>query len=204
MDHDARYCPDRFNVLQMFIPNIDDDLMPRFLKLLKSDEKDFLVFSYPFLHFSVPSKLKKVIHQKEICFPGLTANIQILSNFDLVAADNVKIQHDFWIAQTVGLSSLKHVTFHVKHLEICSSPVLSEEVLKLLSHRTKTFKCGEIKFQPKLKLCEIKKKAPNLDFIDISKTDIELNISWPNLYQERKGLFYKWRFNVNFYLKKEQ
>uniref|UniRef100_A0A914QE49 Uncharacterized protein n=1 Tax=Panagrolaimus davidi TaxID=227884 RepID=A0A914QE49_9BILA len=90
----------------------------------------------------------------------------------------------------------KSVTFHIQHLVIICCKLVAEEVLQLLSFKTKTFKCEnscirnteKIQFEPKLNFRDIIANAPNLEFIDISKANIEMDNSWPDLLQKSNNL----------------
>uniref|UniRef100_A0A914R192 Uncharacterized protein n=1 Tax=Panagrolaimus davidi TaxID=227884 RepID=A0A914R192_9BILA len=98
---------------------------------------------------------------------------------DVIVAEKVIVGNSKQAIYSTGLSYLKSVVFYVKHVEILSRLITPEEVLQLLSYKTKIFKCGETKFRPNLCFKEILEKAPNLEVIHISNTNIKVNDSWP-------------------------
>uniref|UniRef100_A0A914P4N3 Uncharacterized protein n=1 Tax=Panagrolaimus davidi TaxID=227884 RepID=A0A914P4N3_9BILA len=171
------------------MPNIDLELLPRFMKLLNKHQKYLMAISYPnIFEFLQPLK---VLYENEICFSCFNA----FDGLDIAVIDHATVvKMDLFQTRRYILSSLKLPDFHIRHLEIhqpsfspddiqhiYQNPFLSDVLLKLLSSRTQTFICrGKIEFNPGLTLVEILEKAPELDEIDISYTNIQNGNTWPS------------------------
>uniref|UniRef100_A0A914QQ51 Uncharacterized protein n=1 Tax=Panagrolaimus davidi TaxID=227884 RepID=A0A914QQ51_9BILA len=154
----------------MFNPKIDLDLLPRFMKLLNKYQKYSMAFSYPNILKSLQPL--KVSYENEMRFTSFNT----FDGLDYAVIDHATVvKMDLNKTQYYGLSFLKLPDFHIRHLEIHQTPFSSEDLLKLLSHQTKTFSCpvlDKIVLNPWLTLVEILKKAPKLEEIDFDIDDL--------------------------------
>uniref|UniRef100_A0A914RDG8 Uncharacterized protein n=1 Tax=Panagrolaimus davidi TaxID=227884 RepID=A0A914RDG8_9BILA len=154
----------------MFYPNIDLDLLPRFMKLLNKQQKYLMALSYPNILESLQPL--KVLYKNEMCFSGFNA----FKGLDYAVIDHATVvKMDLNKTRSYILSSLKLPDFHIRHLEIHQTPFSSDDLLKLLSPETKTFSCpvlDKIVLNPWLALVEILKKAPKLEEIDFDIDDL--------------------------------
>lgn len=161
----------------MFSPNIDADLFSRFMGLLKLEEKHFLALTCP-KRFNVLKLKPLMITYRQMNATEL--NETILES-DLVVIEKASIDAEFcrFMDTNFEIISEKPIVFYTKELELYEPSLFSCDILMLLSDKTKSLKCLNSMFRPKLTFQTILKKAPFIESIDIRKTNVEISNFWP-------------------------
>uniref|UniRef100_A0A914QNJ9 Uncharacterized protein n=1 Tax=Panagrolaimus davidi TaxID=227884 RepID=A0A914QNJ9_9BILA len=177
-EHHKIFCPERFKALQLFMPKIDENLLPRFLDILDFDEEHLLALSSPTKHL-LPLKQIKIMDSfsnKKITKFSTSETTVLNQSMILNGYDN---ETDKLIFNAINSKIL--ICFP-RIIDICFSKLSSQMLLQLLSTCTKKFSFYDSNCNPNISFSEIFQKAPNLEFVSIKvlERNIQIGNEWIN------------------------
>uniref|UniRef100_A0A914P554 DUF38 domain-containing protein n=1 Tax=Panagrolaimus davidi TaxID=227884 RepID=A0A914P554_9BILA len=187
-EHHAIFCPERFKALHLFIPKIDENLLPRFLDIFDFDEKRLFALSSP-TNDLLP--LKQIIIMDSFSSKKITkvstSETTVLNHLmDFIGYD---IEKDKLILNAMNSKIL--ICFP-RMIFIRDSKLSSEMLLQILSPCTKGFNFHGSNCNPNISFSEIIQKAPNLEYVSIInfERNIQIGNEWINellKYSKRKN-----------------
>uniref|UniRef100_A0A914PVZ0 Uncharacterized protein n=1 Tax=Panagrolaimus davidi TaxID=227884 RepID=A0A914PVZ0_9BILA len=176
--HHTIFCPERFKAFKLFIPQIDKNLLPRFLDIFDFDEKHLLKLALPTkdLHPLKQIKIMDLFSTKKIT-KFSTSKTTVLN--DVMNLYGYDIEKDKLIFNAINSKIL--ICFP-RIINIHGSKLSSQMILQILSPCTKKFTSYDSTCNPSISFSEIIQKSPNLEFFSIKdfKRNIQIGNEWIN------------------------
>uniref|UniRef100_A0A914RCE5 Uncharacterized protein n=1 Tax=Panagrolaimus davidi TaxID=227884 RepID=A0A914RCE5_9BILA len=174
IEHHTIFCPERIKAFKLFVPPINENLLPRFLDIFDFDEKYFLALSSPTKDL-LPLKQIKIMDSFSI------KKITKFSTFETTVLNNSMTLNEYDIEKDKLISfaiNSKILICFPRIISIGNSKLSSQMILQLLSPCTKKFSFLDSSCNPNISFSEIIQKSPNLKFILVY--DFERNIQIGN------------------------
>lgn len=163
-----------------FCPNIDGNLLLRFLKSLYPFETLLIALQTPVIFNMVKLKRLAITENIEIdCYRQYVVKIDQNSSYSYSRFSQIRV-------------NLKNVIVKARVIHIKDKNIESKFFLSILFVYTKEIKCENVTVVPSLTFADMIMKTPNIEKIELNRTNIFMGSSWPeDLLKHKNGNNFK-------------